>query len=666
MFNVSRSTVPTALAIFMVAAVLTAPVVVAQSASGPVVFPAVTDINVTDCSPLEPPLLGPAGGSVRLQGGQYINKGGTLYTTTIGHSCSSTLGITFSPAATDVTIGVRTLLLSVNDEIRFSVTQPSGVTSQQFTVQAQGSVVLHAQGEIGSVAIRSVRTGIPTNLWGFGIASLSITQGPINNSEVIFDPANGPDDSKILISKAVWDIGYPSRFQDAPDGAGNPRIRIKGTLRDRFSGQAKTGPVFLRIDDPPDPAPYRGTDSHSGDNDGTAASFNGSATATLQADAQGRFETELLVNSRTAGDNYVVVGATNAQFACGTLCARSPVFTLWKRIYVEEQEMFRRGTFLNDEAQVGTNEIPIQDPVPFLGLTAGQELQLVHAESGLGEGFYSDRVAFDSLRLNPKGKWVIVTASGTPVPRKYGAKPNSSPHPALDVVRDGVGVVSAGTFKTNPSYTGPLFESMFVELKPIVSAVAEVPYLAEVGAKSSRGIFFANHWLQQGVRSSNQITSRADPNVFHRIAARQGPLVNAPGKCTGAQLGVTGVGGESNFSYIFDKRIQDVAAGVVADPIPGCSPVGAGYLNASVFRLSGETTAHETVHFWVRTQRQPDLDNEGHCTKPRYVDATNCLMHIPYDGPETSDGQVLLHYDMNGAHSEYMWVRRDPDPVPQQ
>lgn len=132
----------------------------------------------------------------------------------------------------------------------------------------------------------------------------------------------------------------------------------------------------------------------------------------------------------------------------------------------------------------------------------------------------------------------------------------------------------------------------------------------------------------------------------------------------GSQPGV--VGGQTNFSYIFDYRIQELAAGAVADPHPGCPPVGAEYLNAPTFTLNGETTAHETVHFWVRSAREPDMDGQGHCPRSRYIDTTNCLMHTPYAGPELYDGQVLLHYDTHGTHSEYMWIRRDPDPVPLQ
>lgn len=483
---------------------------------------------------------------------------------------------------------------------------------------------------------------------------------------VHFDTANS-EDGRILISKAPWDVGYPSVLQLASSTSGHAEIRVSGTRKDAVTLLPRPGIVYLRVADPPDSAAYRATDAHNDDNDGAPAMINGAASTAVQTDAQGRFEATLVATSQVAGDNYQVVGSVDPTFNCGNVCRRTSVFTLWKRIYVEQQQMFRQGTFIDNLAEVGTHEIPIEDPVPFQALAAGEVLQLVHAESGLGEGFYFDFVKFESIQRKPNGRWFIATAPDSPVPRDYGAPDNIPSSSFLKVIRDGVGVVSAGTFETNPSYAGPLFASMFVELRPIASAVTEVPYLAEVQVRNSPvGTFFANHWLQQGVRTANHITSRPDSNVFHRIAARQAPLVRQQGFCSGAQLGATNVGGESNYSYIFDQRIQDVAAGAVTDSIAGCPPVGVEYLNAPVFTLNGETTAHETVHFWIRTARQPDMDGQGHCSRPRYLDATNCLMHTPYAGPELYDGQVLLHYDMNGAHSEYMWVRRDPDPVPQQ
>lgn len=158
------------------------------------------------------------------------------------------------------------------------------------------------------------------------------------------------------------------------------------------------------------------------------------------------------------------------------------------------------------------------------------------------------------------------------------------------------------------------------------------------------------------------------PNVLHRIGASQATAESGgPGKCNGVQLGVTGVGGGGNFSYILVGRIEAVIAGTAVDPKTGCPSMGSEYANAPFANVNGEVTAHETTHLWVRTQRFPTMDDQGHCTQERYQhDGLQCLMHKPYAGPGLFDGLVSLHYEgVHGDDSEYMWIRKEMDPVPQ-
>jgi hypothetical protein len=488
---------------------------------------------------------------------------------------------------------------------------------------------------------------------------------PVPRAEgIVAFNAGSPDDGKILISKAVWDAGYPSALQLSPDSVGNPRIKIAGTFRDAFTGQPRSGSVYLKINDPPDTAPYRGSDSRNGDNDGPLPLINGGTTANVQADSMGHFEAILTINSRVAGDNYQVVGSTNQNFNCGgTACPRSPVFTLWKRIYVEDEQMFRSGSFMNALANAGGRTIPIEDPAPFRNLAPGATLELIHADTGLGEGYYFDFVKFNALQQTPSGDWLVETHPTTPVPRDYGATPaGGGSSPALNAMRDAIGVVATSTYKTNPTLTAPLFATMFVDVRPAAAVVTEVPNVATLDDVTR--IYLASRWLEQGA-AVNQFVRRADPNVFHRIAATQTKLVPDPQTgCSGAELGVTSVSGGSNHSYVLVKRIEDLVAGVVPDRICG-RRVGQEYFNAPAFIVNGEVTAHETAHWWVHSARVSSMDAQGHCIHTRYLDSKECLMHRPYAGPGLYDGEVLLHYEVNGADSEYMWVRRDPDPVPQ-
>lgn len=491
-------------------------------------------------------------------------------------------------------------------------------------------------------------TFTPTD-WFWGITLLRVVQGAPDFVKFDF---TGGSDGKILLSKAAWDIGFPSKYQ-LPSTGGVQRVKIAGTLISGSTKQPKAGKVYLRVDDPPDTASYRFGDARDGDNDGFLARFSGAADngiLMLQTDSQGRFEATLGITSHTAGDNYQIAGAPNEQFECGGgACPKSGVFTLWKRVYVEEEHMFRQGSFIADVVAPGDTAIAIDDPVPFRGVAPGDILELVHADSGGGEGFYSENVTFRAVAQRA-GQWYVDVDPSAPVARRYGAPPNRNP---IDpILRDGVGITASGVYEPNDSFSAALFAAAFVELMPARQAIAEAPYLREI-TDVQRG-YYASRWLQDGIAIS--VYSRhANPNVHHRIGASQAPLVSRGGGI-GAQLGLTTVNGGSNSTFILIQRIEDIASGRLA-------PVGAEYQNLPPAVINGETTTHETVHFWVHAG---GADGAGHCVEVAYQGTLNCLMHTPYAGPGLADGAVDLHYAQHGADSEYMTIRRAADPVPLQ
>ena len=198
-----------------------------QTSGGPIVFPQTTDTNISNCTAFTV-LPGFSGGRVFLQHGQFINRGGQImYGSAAIDSCGDQ-SIAFAPIATDVTFVLTNLLPF---EVEYAV--QSGLTpSTTYVLGASANTAVHLQGEIGGFFVRAVTT--PFGVVGFAISSLAITQPPANNNVVVFDPLRSPDDSKILISKAASDIGFPSSLQLPPDSSGNPRVKISGTLRDLF------------------------------------------------------------------------------------------------------------------------------------------------------------------------------------------------------------------------------------------------------------------------------------------------------------------------------------------------------------------------------------------------------------------------------------------------
>jgi hypothetical protein len=500
---------------------------------------------------------------------------------------------------------------------------------------------------------------------------------------VVFDypeSASATSDGKILLSKNA-DDSYFSSWQLTPGANGLPLVKVSGTLVDVASGTPKAGTVYLRIDDPPDPAPYRGTDAVVGDNDPAylRATFVGTTPpasgTSLQTDSSGRFEARLELPGRTAGDNYQVTGTASQLFSCsaGAPCTKSGIFTMWKRIYVEEEHMFRSGAFIRNVARGGGDLIPIDDPAPFRSLAPDiSQLELVHGDAGDGQGFYFDFVTFHALEQDPSG-WFIRT-KGT-LPREYGVTPSQSPTAIAGALRDGVGVAAAGTYDADSRYIRPLFDSAYTDFKPVSRlAVAEVPHIQEISLLN--GLFYAAHWLQTGPTQSSvpplPERRRTDPNVFHRIVASTTPLVPEPqhNNALGAELGVTAVNAGTNFSFILAQRIEELTSTLLPDRnVPGLF-VGREYFGLSAFLVNSEVTAHETVHLWVHSGAS---DAKGHCIQERWQHTTprlNCLMHKPYglnnDNAGLADGIVDLHYENHGADSEYMTIRRAADPVPLQ
>ena len=663
-------------------------------------FPSVTDSVVSECT--TPTTIDlPGGGTATFTGGQFIhyhdaNYDGPMYATREGCIGSyfqrpdlpNSINVTFTPGVDTVSVvpynySGRSLFIAID------AATVSGFYARRLSLAMGGTAffpnmtLLPLPGEpgwragapdpaftpgdthVGRVFGNAYDFPVPPAPlpYAWGIVSLKVSQsgGDIVKFDYSSDNAQSTDDGKILLSTAPWDLSLPSKYQR---GGGGPVATVSGTLLDGTTKQPKAGTVWLRLVDPPDAAPYRGGDAHDGDNDGTAPKLAGTAATpgtvvTIPTDAEGRFQTTLEVTDHIAGDNYQVEGASNDRFMCPSgPCARTGVFTVWKRVYAEEEHMFRQGSFLNGRADAGTDDIPVDDPAPFQNLPAGSALELVHADSGNGEGFYSEVVTFSSLLQTPNGLWIVRIDPNACLVNGYGAPNSLSAGSPVDATRDGIGVVAAGAYAANDMYTPPLFASAFVDLQPGRVSVSETPYVREMNLSSA--LLYSYRWFESGTR--NGVVTISDPNTFHRIAATQSPAVQI-GTGWGAELGATVVDGGTNFSYVWDQRIQDLTAGSAISPAGIL--MGREYAGLDPSRVNGETTAHETVHFWVHDPL--GADGHGHCLQTSWRNPQlNCLMHEPYPGPGLDDGLVDVHYAFNGADSEYMTIRRAVDPVPQE
>ncbi len=104
------------------------------------------------------------------------------------------------------------------------------------------------------------------------------------------------------------------------------------------------------------------------------------------------------------------------------------------------------------------------------------------------------------------------------------------------------------------------------------------------------------------------------------------------------------MGGGGNASFIFDKRISDLA--VRPAIARNGAQMGLEYRGTNSAVVNARTTAHETVHFWVRTLRQGLTDDQGHCLAGLQYDdpMLTCLMHQPGGANGLDSASIHMHY----------------------
>ncbi len=197
------------------------------------------------------------------------------------------------------------------------------------------------------------------------------------------------------------------------------------------------------------------------------------------------------------------------------------------------------------------------------------------------------------------------------------------------------------------------FAAMFVDL---VSAPVRVPYVPFVpklnsgrrndGSGSSDARDLAMRWFEAPHRA-------VAPN--HRM------MIGACRSTSDDELGVT-IDPELVASYSFRQRIDDDVAS--QSVLSGLDPEKVAY----------ENTAHELTHQWrVNVSPAPPGGNGiGHCAENAFDNPRMfCHMHgdwgdDPHHNGERGDTVMKLHYvkRANGADSEYLTIRRAPEPMP--
>jgi hypothetical protein len=476
---------------------------------------------------------------------------------------------------------------------------------------------------------------------------------------VIFDSLKSPDDAKILMHRWRTDYDYLSNLQAAvqPPENRDHHVVVRGTAYDAAGVPFGTQTIYVRTADPPDPSLYLPAGmSHDGDNPFGWERFpngDGYGWAGVATDANGRFEVIMPMIEQSAGNNQEVEASAVAlpylesptRCKSDLACYRSPIFTAWRRVFIERDQMFRKGAFIRKSVAPGDTKIDVLDGSPFKGAKASNPIPVLFIHSGAFDPNGKSGAEIRNVIKVTGGKRLPTIVLDAPLNLAYVARFASidTSLPSGDAV--GVFHSDADVF---PAYFDPaveFFKDMYTDVRvlkdgkenvmqyvPFVANCSITQYCSEVAAA----------WLDNGDHDTSA------KNHVHVVAAGVG---SDPG-----QLGVCMMSGGGDpvsgpaVALVFNATIQSAVKDGSNPDVGGLDPVG----------LTKQVTAHELVHTF--DVNPPAVTTFGHCTLTAWGGGA-CLMNQKLPKQQAASTTFALHVDP-WSSSEYRRVREAVDPLP--
>jgi hypothetical protein len=503
------------------------------------------------------------------------------------------------------------------------------------------------------------------------------------------------DQRKVLMHRWRSEAAYPylSSFQVAAaqnDAGRDGHIQINATVTDASGTPLPGMDLFVRTVDPPDPSTYLPpAESHWGDNPWGLLSFlipyvpePSYGWHLVTSDGNGRISLPLPVGGQgipstmPAGDNVQIqasaiflpfVSPTRCTPALG--CYMGGVITSWRRVYIERDRMFRKGTFLVQNAAHGATILSVSSIADFGNASTNNPISaiLIHGDSESAsspqnylETVYVKKAAGGKLTLTQPLRYDYFAANSSVNPSlwagdaigKYasdadlyptdlslavdffGAKTCQNP-PACDSLYTDFMVLAEGSAGPNP----PIVPNMVPYIPFISSCTPTLAYCLEIAER-----FFGSRSGRQTLPGHQHFISSASDSID--IQNWSGSLGNT---CKDADA-ICRSNGAAGTVLIYNVAI--------------------GWTGLSLTPMLQEISAHELAHtFDVNQANAPDY---GHCTsqqpQPGGPMASNqsghCLMNANRTNQERTDGRIGFHVSP-WETSEYRRIRARPDPIPQ-
>jgi len=554
-----------------------------------------------------------------------------------------------------------------------TVVFPSGNSAiQVLTGTGESSLVYTGPEELHSVLVRSAGAAggyvFSATPWVAWIASANTSTGI---RDWVFSP-DSADPSYILLGDRQFqrfELTQPQRIlvsNDPVDGAAvsftSPSQVLPRTAKITVNG-LPGNEISLRVSDPPDLAAYN--DRAATDDNalafpssvlglGTdAISLAWSRCVTVTADESG-LATVYLYASSFAGDNYRLE-ASFADFSpsCDDSSqsfswSSSPIYTVWKRIFVEHDYMFQAGFFIAADVPANASSIPVAKLAPPPGSTAGYQ----RAE-GLSAG---DRIAIidtDHPFEGPHDEACITaidpTNSSTPyinvslgdcmggakrLSFAYSSSVSLSSPGGLDFTHGKSAAV--GLLRPDPLEPLPIdfvfyradlgniqtpFDDGFIEFVAPPSGAGAVPalplswfkrYVPDLSASTNAGrdtmYWFHEAWFKHfiaGPADPGLPPSAVSHNYLHLIGATETPLKLLAGLSRARVQG----------SFVFVQDLQEHLLDV--DVLPALS-------KDDILPMIRNTTEHELAHHWGLNSCRPGGGDHDAATDYVWCNSTGC------------------------------------------
>jgi hypothetical protein len=545
----------------------------------------------------------------------------------------------------------------------------------------------------------------PTGTCAVFIEDLTVTLFYYDNLPVVaFDlsAATSENERKVLMNRwrSESTYAYPSTAQqDAATTDHNSvesapqrdhSVRIKGTVTAQGNVPLPNTDFFIRVVDPPDPSTYVPVvEAHRNDNLRALNTFIGPnlgwGWTTMTTDAAGRFSAVLSTAASAAGDNVQVEASaawlpySPAEARCVPAlgCYTSGVLTAWRRLYVERDRMFRKGTFLTMNVAVGATTLAVVSSADFSGASANAPIPaiLVHGdgpEVSTPNNYYETvlvvRAQTGKLTLKTGTTKAYVAVMSVSDPTRFAGDAIGRYASDADLWPTYLGP-AASLFGATTCATAPACDGLFTDVKVLEEGSTKpnkAPYVPFVST-----CFKKNYCIEVAQRFfDSRNNNKTFPGHIHVVAATTAEM-DANTFLSGEvartmrdndQEQRADSEGRAGGIFVWNRAIDVARGGGSQD-----------YAGLSAQPVIEELSAHELVHFFdVNPPAFGPNSTGGHCAQrsssPSGPAASNgtglCLMNGNRTPAERGDGVFGAHI-LPWATSEIRRIRARIDPVPQ-